>query len=396
MIIHSHLRWDFVWQRPQQLVSRFAQTRNVLFVEEPIFLDDSLRPHLDLTSPLPNVHRAIPVLPAAFRTSEDRMQSAVRTLLQDVMGARGALAARFASPVQWFYTPMPAPFMIGAFGEVVNVYDCMDELANFRFAPDELVHRERFLLARADVVFAGGRALADAKSRFHDNVHFFGCGVDAAHFGRARDRDLAVALPLQSLPKPVLGYVGVIDERLDYSLIAHLSEQMPSASIAMIGPIVKVDPADLPRAANIHWFGQQDFQTLPSFIKGFDVCLMPFAINKATEYINPTKTLEYMATGKPIVSTPVPDVVRNFTPIVAVADSAAAYLAAVQGALETPDRALAQQGIARALGASWDGITSDMTRHMERAVVTRAREVRAGRAAGISSTATEFGIPLAP
>ena len=395
LIIHSHLRWDFVWQRPQQLMSRFARNRDVLFVEEPVFLDDTSRPKLEITVPQRNVHRAIPVLPTSYRSCEERVQETVRTLLRAAISASGALASRFSAPVQWFYTPMPAPFMIGAFGEAVNVYDCMDELANFRFAPNELVHRERFLLARADVVFAGGRALADAKSRFHGNVHFFGCGVDAAHFGRAREHDLGIALSVQSLTKPVLGYVGVIDERLDYALLAHLADQMPEASIAMVGPVVKVNAAELPRRLNIHWLGQRDYQMLPSFIKGFDVCLMPFAINKATEYINPTKTLEYMATGKPIVSTPVPDVVRNFAPIVTVAGTAEGYLSAVRRSITAPDAELSRLGIARASESSWDAITTEMTRLMERAVA-RARGLRAERVSGMSSAAGEYGVPLAP
>lgn len=395
MIVHSHLRWDFVWQRPQQLFSRFARSREVLFVEEPMFLDDALRPSLDLSTPMPGIHRVIPRLPNSYRESETAMHMAVRTLLLDLIGSSGALAHRFRKPVQWFYTPMPAPTMIGSFDEVAVVYDCMDELAQFRFAPGELVHRERFLLARAHVVFAGGRALADAKSRFHDNVHFFGCGVDAQHFSLARDPLTQVPESLAALRAPVLGYIGVIDERLDYALIAHLAEHMPEADIAMVGPVVKVDPRDLPRRSNIHFLGQQDFQTLPSFMKGFDVCLMPFAINKATEYINPTKTLEYMAAGKPIVSTPVADVVRNFTPIVRVADTVHAYLSEVRKALQEPNQ-YGAEGIERARNSSWESITGEMTMLMEEAVAAQTRRSRADEVRGATTTLAERGVRRAP
>ena len=396
ILVHSHLRWDFVWQRPQQLFSRFARSRDVLFVEEPIFLDDAVRPSLDITNPVARVFRAIPRLPGAYRDSEAAMHTAVRSLLLDALGNAGELAGRFDAPIQWFYTPMPAPTMIGAFNETAVVYDCMDELAQFRYAPNELVQRERFLLARADVVFAGGAALAQSKSRFHDNVHFFGCGVDAEHFGQARLESTRTHALLDDITSPILGYIGVIDERLDYVLIGKLAEAMPEATIVMVGPVVKVDPRELPRHANIRWLGQQRYEDLPTFTKKFDVCLMPFALNKATEYINPTKTLEYMATGKPIVSTPVADVVRNFTPIVAVADSLDEYVTAVRDALETPNPEMRQRGLERTLAASWEGITTEMTRLMEEAITSRTSRDRLERVRGATTTVAERGVRRSP
>jgi glycosyltransferase involved in cell wall biosynthesis len=396
IIVHSHLRWDFVWQRPQQLFSRFARTREVLFVEEPIFLDDANRPALELLTPMENITRAIPRLPSSYRDSESVIHTAVRTLLLENLATGGALFGRFEHPVQWFYTPMPAPTMIGAFDESAVVYDCMDELAQFRFAPNDIVQRERFLLARADVVFAGGARLAEAKSRFHDNVHFFGCGVDAEHFGKARDEATPIAPELEGLPAPVLGYIGVIDERLDYALIAHVAESMPEASVVMVGPVVKVDPRELPRLPNIHWLGQRNYEQLPSFIRGFDVCLMPFALNKATEFINPTKTLEYMATGKPIVSTPVADVVRNFTPIVAVADGTHAYVESVRTALAKPDAAMRQRGIERTQRSSWENITNSMASLMDEAIHVRDRRDRIGSPRRATTTLAERGARRSP
>lgn len=396
IVVHSHLRWDFVWQRPQQLFSRFATTRDVLFVEEPMFLDDAVRPTFDITNPIARVFRAVPKLPSAYRDSEAAMHTAVRSLILDAVSTGGELAGRFDAPIQWFYTPMPAPTMIGAFNESAVVYDCMDELAQFKFAPTELVQRERFLLARSDVVFAGGVALAQSKSRFHDNVHFFGCGVDAKHFGAARLESTVTHPLLDDITSPVLGYIGVIDERLDYVLIAKLAEEMPEATIVMVGPVVKVDPRELPRHANIRWLGQQQYDDLPTFTKKFDVCLMPFAINKATEYINPTKTLEYMATGKPIVSTPVADVVRNFTPIVAVADSLDDYVLAVRDALANPKPELRARGIERTKAASWEGITGEMTTLMEESITERVRRERQESVRGATSTVAERGVRRAP
>ena len=368
LIVHSHLRWDFVWQRPQQLLSRLSEQSPVLFVEEPIYLDDAVDGRLDLSKPMESVYRVVPMLPAALRGAYDESMLLVRELLGRLLAADTALGRVFSQPSHWFYTPMAAPAMIGAFNEVGIVYDCMDELSKFRFAPSELVDREAFLMAEADVVFAGGFRLAQSKSRRHRNVHFFGCGVDVAHFGAAHEDDTAVHEALSSVQGPVAGYYGVIDERIDYTLLATLADALPNVAFVMVGPVVKVDPRELPQRANIHWLGQRSYGELPALVKGFDVCLMPFALNEATEYINPTKTLEYMAAGKPIVSTAIADVVHNFTPVVAVAGDADEFIAAVRDAIERPNAELIAQGLEQARHNSWESIVWRMQRAMERAL----------------------------
>ena len=372
IIVHSHLRWDFVWQRPQQLLSRFAKRSHVLFVEEPIYLDDVGEAHLGLSQPMERVHRVVPMLPGALRGEYDASIAVIRESLRQQLAPDGALGGLFARPIQWFYTPMPAPAMIGAFDERAVVYDCMDELSQFRFAPAALVDRERYLMAQADVVFAGGYKLSQSKAKYHQNVHFFGCGVDVAHFATARSADLDVPREIASLERPVIGYYGVIDERIDYDLLRTLATSLADTALVMVGPVVKVDPAELPQAANIHWLGQRQYAELPAHVKGFDVCLMPFALNEATEYINPTKTLEYMAAGKPIVSTAISDVVHNFTPVVAVADSPAEFVAAVSAAIERPNAELITRGLEQARANSWESIVSRMERIIRDAVMTRA------------------------
>ena len=374
IIVHSHLRWDFVWQRPQQLLSRFALRNEVLFVEEPIYCDDVADPRLELSLPQPRVHRAVPLLPASFRGAYDASIAEIRELVRRHIAADGPSAR----PIQWFYTPMPAPAMIGAFDERAVVYDCMDELSKFRFAPRELVDRERYLMAQADVVFTGGYRLWQSKSKYHANVHFFGCGVDVAHFASARSANLQLPSEIAALEKPVIGYYGVIDERIDYDLLGHLAESLPEAALVMVGPVVKVDPSELPQAPNIYWLGQRQYAELPAHVKGFDVCLMPFALNEATEYINPTKTLEYMAAGKPIVSTAVSDVVHNFTPVVAVAHSPQEFVTAVRAAIEAPSAELIARGLEQARANSWESIVARMKRIIRDAV--RTRESRAERA----------------
>ena len=380
IIVHSHLRWDFVWQRPQQLLSRLAQRNDVLFVEEPLYLDDIASARLDISLPIARLHRAVPLLPGTLRGQYDESIVRVRELVRQNIAADGALGGLFAQPIQWFYTPMPAPAMIGAFGERAVVYDCMDELSKFRFAPTELVDRERYLMSSSDVVFAGGYKLSQSKAKYHGNVHFFGCGVDVAHFATARSADLEVPREISALTKPVIGYYGVIDERIDYELLHDVATSLPEAELVMVGPVVKVDPKDLPQGPNIRWLGQRQYAELPAHVKGFDVCLMPFALNEATEYINPTKTLEYMAAGKPIVSTAVSDVVHNFTPVVAVANSNAEFVAAVRAAIESPNAELIKRGLEQARSNSWESIVARMERIIRDAI--RTRETRPERAVG--------------
>jgi glycosyltransferase involved in cell wall biosynthesis len=391
-IVHSHLRWDFVWQRPQQLLSRLARRGPVLFVEEPIHDDDASESRLELSRPSEGVYRAVPRLPGALRGRYDESIAIVRDLLLRHLVDDGALGGLFHKPVHWFYTPMPAPAMIGAFEERAVVYDCMDELSKFRFAPAELIDRERYLLTESDVVFTGGHKLMQSKARLHDNVHFFGCGVDVAHFARARADDLPVPPELAQLNGLVLGYYGVVDERLDYALLETLAKEMPEAHVVMVGPVVKVDPRELPQASNLHWLGQRDYAELPAYLKGFDVCLMPFALNEATEYINPTKTLEYMAGGKPIVSTAIADVLHHFTPVVTVASSPQEFVAAVRRAVSAPDESLIERGLEQAAHNSWSSIISRMQRIIQDAIQSseapRAAGARrlADRGAAVSTT----------
>jgi len=351
-----------VWQRPQQIFSRLASTRPILFIEEPSAVEGPSR--IDLSEPMPNIIRGVPYIDGCRTMSVDEQCEAILPMLLDAMAQHPLLKGRFDRSIHWFYSPMTAPVFLRQFGHHGIVYDCMDELANFRFAPPDIAQREQFLLERADVVFTGGYQLYEAKSRFHLNTHFFGCGVDTQHFGRARLASTAIPPELAALRRPVLGYFGVIDERLDYGLIARLADALPDASIAMVGPLAKVERHMLPTAANIHWFGQRAYDDLPAIVKGFDVCLMPFALNDATRYINPTKTLEYLAAAKPVVSTAIPDVLHHFADVVSVADSHQAFVRQVRQAASSPDALLIARGVKRAEQASWSSIVASIDGHL--------------------------------
>jgi len=368
IIVHSHLCWDLVWQRPQQFISRLSEQHEILFVE-------TIGPDPTLAAPLarsrvaenyPNVTLLRLQFPSWRWGDGDYVDSQRRHIVREFLD--GPLAGRFESPVQWFYDPMTVKAFAGRMGEILTVYDCMDELSKFATAPPEIIERELELLERADVVFTGGRRLFDAKSKFHDNCHFYGCGVDWEHFGLALDKDTKVPIEMASLKKPVLGYFGVVDERMDYELLARLADANPDRSVAMIGPVLKVDEQTLPRRKNLHFLGQQAYSDLPAFCKGFDVCIMPFAMNEATQFINPTKALEYMATGRPIISTAVPDVVRNFGSVVKIASTTEDFISLCRQETTQPDKQAIYDGLTMARENSWDSIVAKLEEHVSEAM----------------------------
>lgn len=331
IVCFSHLRWDFVFQRPQQLMSRFAEHHPVIFWEEAdevVAASATLRLRRD---PASGVQIATPQLPAGV--DQAAAASLLRGLLDDLVASTGQAAAL------WYYTPMMLPFSQHLGADCV-VYDCMDELANFRFAPPELIALEQKLIARADLVFTGGYSLYEAKRHRHPRVYPFPSSVDGQHFAAART-GLPDPADQAGIPGPRLGFYGVIDERLDLYLLAALADARPDWSLVMVGPVVKIDPADLPERGNIHYLGGKDYSELPAYLSGWDVALMPFAINDATRFISPTKTPEYLAAGRPVVSTPITDVVRHYGELDAV--QIAATTEDFIGACETA-LALAGQG----------------------------------------------------
>ena len=291
------------------------------------------------------------------------MDAERRRLLQTLLAE--PIGRNFLSPVQWFYDPMAYTAFAGQMNERAIVYDCMDQLSQFRFCPPELVKRERELLAAADVVFAGGPKIWEEKRRYNSNCFMYGCGVDAGHFGAALLPQRVTPSDVRDLPHPIYGYIGVVDERLDYELLAQLADDNKEGSVVMVGPTAKVDPASLPRRANLHWLGARDYSLLPSYAKAFDVCLMPFALNEATEFINPTKALEYMATGRPIVSTAIQDVVRQFKGIVVVCRTAEDFSAAAKRGAHQPSVVAVRRGLQLARKNSWGSIVQKLEGHIQ-------------------------------
>lgn len=349
VICFSHLRWNFVFQRPQHLMSRFARTGRVVYWEESEPAAPGAAPALKVrVCETSGVAVVTPLIPEG--TPPGNRDTLLASLLN------GFLAGEEGPFVKWYYTPMMLPFSAHV-PAACTVYDCMDELANFRFAPPELVELERELLAAADVVFTGGYSLYEAKKDRHPNIHAFPSSVDRAHFAQARG---PVAAPAEqsAIPGPRLGFYGVVDERMDLGLLAEIAEARPHWSIVVVGPVVKIDPADLPTRANLHYLGGRAYDELPAYLAGWDVALMPFAIDESTRFISPTKTPEYLAGGRPVVSTPIADVIRHYGELdgVFIADGADAFVARCEDALALaagPDDWLAEVD-ARLAHLSWD------------------------------------------
>lgn len=373
IVVFSHLRWNFVWQRPQQFLTRFAPNHRILFIEEPYYdLSPEEQPFLTLEAVAPNIMVAAAHLAPAHR-EDSELPSIQRRLAREAITTAN-LSGEFDQPVLWYYSPMEASWSLDHFEASGVVYDCMDELSQFRGAPAGLIEQEARLMSRADVMFTGGYELWQKKRKQHENVHFFGCGVEYSHFAQAQDEATEIPDDIKNLQGPVIGWFGVVDERVDYDLLRDMAALRPDWSFVMVGPIVKVDPASLPQAPNLHWLGGRDYKVLPNYCKGYDVCMMAFALNEATEFINPTKALEYLATGKPVISTPVADVVRQYSDLVYIEKDAQSFVDRIESILAAPDHARVEQGIALACDSGWDNTVAKMQNLIDEAIQTEASE----------------------
>jgi UDP-galactopyranose mutase len=375
LVVFSHLRWGFVFQRPQHLLTRLARHFDVLFVEEPVFREGE--PGLRCVQQASSVEVLTPYTDVKAGGFHDDQMPVLKTLVADFLQRRGLV-----EPLVWLYTPMALPLVADLEPRAV-VYDCMDDLASFKFAPPQLLEREQALMDLADVVLTGGPSLYDARKDLHSNIHCLPSAVDAAHFSPAHldggDMEAAVAAELhRALPRPRLGFFGVIDERLDLALLEGLADRRPDWHIVMAGPVVKIDPAALPQRPNLHWIGMQRYEALPHLLSHWDVCLLPFALNEHTRFISPTKTLEYLAGGKPAVSTPIHDVVSLYGSVVRVAATADEFVAAIEQTLAEPAGARAEWRIAaRAMvgRCTWDGTAAHIAALLQAYVKTSSAEL---------------------
>lgn len=368
LVCFSHLRWDFVYQRPQHLLSRCAKNRRVFFVEEPIFGNGSMR--LDMREADAGVHVVVPHLPDGLR-SEIAINAVMREMTRQLF-----IDHEIDEYIFWYYTPMALSFT-DRFNPVASVYDCMDELSAFKGAHSRLPVLEKQLFQHVDLVFTGGQSLYEAKCDQHPSVHAFPSSIDASHFGKARNitedpEDQA------HIPHPRLGFFGVIDERFDIQLLDQVAVARPEWNFVVIGPVVKIDPATLPSHPNIHYLGSKKYQELPEYLAGWDIALLLFARNESTRFISPTKTPEYLAAGKPVISTSIRDVVRPYgdLKLVEIADTPDDFINAAE-------RILANSGHAEWLNRvdsflehiSWDKTWAQMCNLIDN-VIQKKRPAR--------------------
>ncbi|WP_432710462.1 glycosyltransferase family 1 protein [Pedobacter sp.] len=357
LLCFSHLRWDFVFQRPQHLLSRFANNMKVYFFEEPLF-DAKDEAYLTISSRAEQLDVIVPHLPQ--RIDEKTINQTLIALLDSFFGTSVLDDWTF-----WYYTPMALKFTEKYKPRMV-IYDCMDELSAFNFAPPELIGLEKKLMAKADLVFTGGYSLYEAKKQQHANIYPFPSSIEKEHFGQAR-KCSAQPVDQSDISGIKLGFYGVIDERFDIELIKELATQRPDWQIVLIGPVVKIAEDVLPRNKNIHYLGQKTYQELPEYLSGWDIALIPFQLNESTRFISPTKTPEYLAAGVPVVSTPIRDVVKPYgiSKLVHIGENAADFIKAVETELSRTNRNSWLKNVDKFLyNSSWDDTYEKMCRHI--------------------------------
>jgi UDP-galactopyranose mutase len=365
LICFSHLRWDFVYQRPQHLLTRCAKDRRVFFVEEPVFGNGSMR--LDVREADAGVRVVVPHLPDGLR-SEIATTAVMKEMVRRLFLENGVREYVF-----WYYTPMALTFT-NHFTPVASVYDCMDELSAFKGAHDRLPELEKELFQRVDLVFTGGQSLYEAKRSLHPAVHAFPSSIDVSHFGKARRMEKDPE-DQAAIPNPRLGFFGVIDERFDIKLLKAVATKRPDWQFIMIGPVVKIHPRSLPKSANIHYLGPKKYDELPGYLAHWDIALLLFARNEATRFISPTKTPEYLAAGKPVISTSIRDVVRPYADLqlVHIADSPDDFIRAAEvilaNASEDSDWLARVDDVLS--GMSWDKTWNQMSNLIDSVLAAR-------------------------
>jgi UDP-galactopyranose mutase len=392
LVCLSHLRWNFVYQRPQHLLSRAAKDRRVFFFEEPIFHEQGADPlakiaHLDVSIDHDSgVHVVVPQLPQGL--SHDEVIASQKMLIDDLFSEYN-----IQQPTVWYYTPMAQKFA-EHIDAGCTIFDCMDELSAFKFAPQELKELEAKLLERADVVFTGGQSLYEAKKNRHHNVHAFPSSIDYEHFAKARRINHDPHDQAQ-IPFPRMGFFGVIDERLDIELVKGIAEARPDWQLVMIGPVVKIDENDLPKLPNIHYLGSKSYKELPNYLATWDVAMLPFAKNESTQFISPTKTPEYLAAGKAVVSTSIRDVVRPYGErnMVHIADTVDEFIraASIAGMDEANTDIRWRENVDAFLSQmSWDRTWGRMSALIDAAIANpQAAKKNAGVGASLTTTPTQ-------
>lgn len=373
IICFCHLRWNFVYQRPQHLLSRFARKHRVFVIEEPVFgAGDN---HMEIT--VDDASKAWIITPHLKGHPETTdVLAAQQSLLNRLL-----ITLHIKDYIVWYYSPMALPWS-NHLKPALVIYDCMDELSAFKFAPPSLVELEQKLLKKADIVFTGGKSLYEAKKHLHRNIYLFPSSIDKAHFFIART-NVDEPSDQVTIPHPRLGFYGVLDERLDIQLLKDIAALRPDWHFILIGPVIKIDPKDLPQAPNIHYLGNKSYNELPRYLAGWNIAMMPFALNESTRFISPTKTPEYLAGGKQVIATPIKDVISPYgeeglVQIVATPDQFVAAGATALTNIHYDDWLLKVDAFLG--GISWDKTWQSMVLLIQEAIKSKLYKQKKGSA----------------
>jgi UDP-galactopyranose mutase len=357
LVCFSHLRWGFVFQRPNHLLTRFSKHQRVFFIEEPIFHDGEDR--LQIENYNDNLFIVTPHIKGGL--DEKEVQKRQRKFISNLL--TNMKVDRFFS---WYYTPMALPFT-NHLNPELTIYDCMDELSAFKFAPPQLTILEKELFKKADIVFTGGNSIFESKKNAHHNIYSFPSSIDKNHFGAARKIKEDPA-DQKDIPHPRFGFFGVVDERFDIELLDNVAKAKPDWHFIILGPVVKIDPASLPHYSNVHYLGGKKYEELPAYIAGWDIATIPFAMNDSTKFISPTKTPEYLAAGKPVISAPIKDVVAPYghNELVHIVNNAEEFIAAAEKELAKTRKTSWLKKVDEFLAFnSWDRTWGQMVRNIE-------------------------------
>ena len=361
VICFSHLRWNFVYQRPQHLLSRLAKQNRVLFFEEPVETDAPVNYQVN-NDGNNGIKIIVPQIP--YQATSEQIKERQKEVIDDILAKE-----KIRRPIFWYYSPMALGFS-DHLSPLLTVYDCMDELSAFRFAPPALKQYEALLFNRADIVFTGGCHLYEAKKYLHDNIHPFPSSIDKDHFALAR-QSIKDPVDQAKIPFPRIGFYGVIDERFNTRLLGELAQLHPEWHFILIGPFAKIDASAFPKKENIHLLGQKNYDELPVYLAGWDVAMMPFALNESTKYISPTKTPEYLAGGKPVVSTSIRDVVIPYGKegLVQIADTVKEFEKAIHYLLKNKkDKKWLKKADEFLANCSWDKTYHEMASLIEETI----------------------------
>ncbi len=320
----------------------------VEFAKGPVNVENDLWVATPLALPLPHV-------PAARALNRQILRATIRAY-------RLRLGIREFQ--LWTFLPNVADY-VGALGETLAVYYCVDEWSMFGYLDRaQTVAAERALLAKVDAVFAINAPLAEAKRAVNANTYVSPHGVDHALFARALDPATRIPADLAALPGPRLGFYGTLRSWVDVELIAHVARARPQWTIALIGQALD-DMSALAGLPNVHLLGQRPHGELPAYCKGFAVGLIPYRIDERMTFVNPLKLREYLSAGLPVVSTAVPEVARYTAHGATIATTGDEWVAAIERALATDSTAARAARSAAMISETWQARVAQVTQTVD-------------------------------